>query len=96
MATKKPADHKKARHAKSEKFIFETDDARLEVPFVENLPAYVITEMSGAQDEGEQTRMMIDLLFSDQEDEFRKLTLGEFIDFQEQWNAESSITLGEL
>lgn len=97
MATRKPADRKPKRHPKSELFVYETDEARIEMPYVENLPAHVVLDLSEhADDEAAATRAMIDLLFSEQRDEFNKLTLGEFVDLQQKWNEESAISLGEL
>ena len=96
MAAKKPADRKNARHAKSEKFVFETDEARLELPFVENLPVSVIDAQQDAETEAEGQKIMFDILFEDQRDEYRKLTLGELADLFEQWNAESSMDLGSF
>lgn len=93
---KKPADHKKARHPKSEKFIFETDEARLELPYIENLPVSVIDAQADAEDEREAQKIMFDLLFAEQRDEYGRLTIGELSDLFEQWNEESSITMGEI
>ena len=95
MAAKKPADRKNARHAKSEKFVFETDDARLELPYIENLPVAVIDAQQDAESEGEAQKIMFDILFEDQRDEYRRLTLGELADLFEQWNEQSSMSLGE-
>lgn len=96
MAAKKPADRKNARHAKSEKFVFETDEARLELPYIENLPVAVIDAQQDAESEAEAQKIMFDILFEDQRDEYRKLTLGELADLFEEWNAKSSMALGEF
>jgi len=96
MAAKKPASRKIARHAKSEKFVFETDEARLELPYIENLPVAVIDAQQGAETEAEAQKIMFDILFEDQRDEYRKLTLGELTDLFEEWNAKSSMALGEF
>lgn len=100
MANKNPARNtparKKKSHPKTEKFVFETDEARLEIPYIENLPAYIMEELADAKTDGEATRIMIEHLFEDQRDEYRKLTVGEFIELQEKWNEESSISMGEL
>lgn len=93
---KKPADRKIARHAKSEKFVFETDEARLELPYIENLPVAVIDAQQDAETEAEAQKIMFDILFQDQRDEYRKLTLGELADLFEEWNAKSSMALGEF
>ena len=39
---------------------------------------------------------MFDLLFQDQRDEYKKLTLGELADLFEEWNDKSSMALGEF
>lgn len=96
MAAKKPADRKNARHAKSEKFVFETDEARLELPYVENLPVSVIDAQNEADTESEAQKIMFDILFEDQRDEYKKLTLGELSDLFQQWNEKSSMNLGEF
>ena len=93
---KKPADRKSARHPKSELFVFETDEARLELPYIENMPVAVIDAQSDAADEREAQKIMFDLLFQDQRDEYKKLTLGELADLFEEWNAKSSMALGEF
>lgn len=93
---KKPSDRKIARHAKSEKFVFETDEARLELPYIENLPVAVIDAQSEAESEAGAQKIMFDILFEDQRDEYRKLTLGELSDLFEQWGEESSMKLGEF
>lgn len=96
MAAKKPADRKTARHAKSEKFVFETDEARLELPYIENLPVAVIDAQQDAATESEAQKIMFDILFEDQREEYKRLTLGELADLFEQWNAESSMDLGSF
>ena len=96
MAAKKPADRKNARHAKSEKFVFETDEARLELPYIENLPVSVIDAQQDAESEAEGQKIMFDILFEDQREEYKRLTLGELADLFEQWNEQSSMALGEL
>ena len=96
MAAKKPADHKNARHAKSEKFVFETDEARLELPYIENLPVAVIDAQQDAETEAQAQKIMFDILFEDQREEYKRLTLGELADLFEQWNAESSMDLGSF
>ena len=96
MAAKKPADRKNARHAKSEKFVFETDEARLELPYIENLPVAVIDAQQDAETEAQAQKIMFDILFEDQREEYMRLTLGELADLFEQWNEQSSMALGEL
>lgn len=96
MATKKPADRKTARHAKSEKFVFETDEATLSLPFIENLPVAVIDAQTDAENEQQAQKIMFDILFEDQRDEYRKLTIGELSDLFEAWNAESSMTMSDF
>lgn len=93
---KKPTDHKKARHAKSEKFVFETDEARLELPYVENLPVTVIDAQNDAEDERAAQRIMFDILFEDQRDEYKKLTLSELTDLFEQWNEQSAMSMSDF
>ena len=96
MAAKKPADRKNARHAKSEKFVFETDEARLELPYIENLPVAVIDAQQDAETEAQAQKIMFDILFEDQREEYKRLTLGELADLFEKWNEQSSMALGEL
>lgn len=96
MAAKKPADRKNARHPKSEKFVFETDEARLELPYIENLPVAVIDAQQDAETEAGAQKIMFDLLFQDQRDEYKKLTLGELTDLFKQWNEESAMDLGSF
>lgn len=93
---KKPTDRKNARHPKSEKYVFETDEARVELPFIENLPVAVIDAQNDAESEREAQKIMFDILFEDQRDEYKKLTLGELADLFEDWNEKSSMSLGEL
>ena len=96
MAAKKPADRKNARHAKSEKFVFETDEARLELPYIENLPVSVIDAQQDAETEAQAQKIMFDILFEDQREEYKRLTLGELADLFEQWNEQSSMDLGSF
>lgn len=96
MAAKKPADRKKARHPKSEKFIFETDEAHLEMPYIENLPVAVIDAQADAETEREAQKLMFDILFEDQRDEYKKLTVGELTDLFDEWNEKSSMAMGEF
>lgn len=96
MAAKKPADRKKARHPKSELFVFETEDARLELPYVENLPVEVIDAQTDAENEREAQKIMFGILFDDQREEYSKLTIGELSDLFEAWNENSAMSLGEL
>lgn len=105
MAAKKPQDRKpktasKASkpepHAKTDKFVYETDDAYLEIPYVENLPAPLIDELAEAETDGQSQKIIMDTLFADQRDQYAKMTIGEIMDLFQRWNSESSINLGEL
>lgn len=96
MAAKKPSDRKISRHAKTDKFVFETDEARLVLPYIENLPVAVIDAQSEAETEGEAQKIMFDILFEDQRDEYKKLTLGELSDLFEEWGEKSAMKLGEF
>ena len=96
MAAKKPADRKTARHPKSEKFVFETDEARLELPYVENLPVSVIDAQNDAETEQQAQKIMFDILFEDQRDEYKKLTIGELSDLFDEWNEKSSISMSDF
>lgn len=96
MAAKKPNDRKTARHAKSEKFVFETDEARLELPYVENLPVAIIDAQNEAETEQQAQKIMFDILFEDQRDEYKKLTIGELSDLFDEWNEKSSISMSDF
>jgi len=77
-------------------FVFETDEARLELPYIENLPVEAIDAQEDAETEREAQKIMFGLLFDGQRDEYRKLTVGELADLFEEWNEKSAISLGEL
>lgn len=97
MATsKKPQDRKAARHPKSEKFVFETDEARLELPYIENLSVDVIDAQQDAESESEAQKIMFDILFEDQRDEYKKLTIGELSDLFEEWNEKSALSMSDF
>lgn len=100
MASKNPAAkspaRKKKHHPKTEMFVFETEDAHLEMPYIENLPATVIDATDEARDEREAQKIIFGILFDDQRDQYEKLTVGELMDLFQRWNEESAITMGEL
>lgn len=98
MATrKKPQDHKMVRHPKSEKFVFEVEgEGAITVPFIENIPFGVIEDFRGL-DEEEAMRHLFDALMDEESTRVRRaMTIGELMDFMEEWNEQSSISLGEL
>lgn len=94
-ASKSPA-RKPKHHAKTDRFVYETDEARLEMPYIENLPATVIDATEDAQTEREAQKIIFGILFDDQRDQYERLTVGELMDLFQRWNEESAITMGEL
>lgn len=95
---KKPQDRKKKHHPRSEKFTFEFSGDTITIPYVENLPRSLARRVSEVARSGEGDPD--DVLFKEimSEEDFEKLdtmTLGEYDDFTNAWNEESSISLGE-
>lgn len=94
---KTPDDKKKPRHKKHERFTWTSDDGDvLSAIYVENLP-YGLVEGFAELRENEVQKELVQAIF-DEDDlaTFRTLTIGEVSEFLEQWQEESSITLGEL
>ena len=95
---KQPEDKKKPFHPKSELFEFTTDEGVLRVPYIENLKRSHLRVMAGAtQDtamdvEDEFFKLILD---ADSFKVFEEMTLGEQKTFQEKWDEESAISLGE-
>ena len=101
---KQPQDYKKKTtstpepHGRDERFVFEGEDATIELPYIENIKMGSIRRASaGAESEQEvMFNLFADLLGEDEsQDLLDELTLGEFQDLATRWNKESSITLGE-
>ena len=68
----------------------------IEQMLVETLDTHLNLGATQAADEREAQKIMFDLLFQDQRDEYKKLTLGELADLFEEWNDKSSMALGEF
>lgn len=95
---KQPQDHKKKHHPRSEKFTFDFNGDTITIPYVENLPRRLARKVAEVAQSGEGDPD--DFLFKEimSEEDFEKLdnmTLGEYDDFTNAWNEESSISLGE-
>ena len=96
-APKKPEDNKKARHPKSEKFTFTTDDGdTIQATYIENLPYKFVKELAGKDDADVQDAFIAKILDDDAQKVFDELTIGEVTEFFEKWSEESALTLGEL
>lgn len=97
MASKKPQDYKKKRHAKSDLFTFEGEEMTIEVPYLENVPMDVMLDAQDKADsEGEMMQILMAGLVGDEwREKIGKLTFGEFQDLFRAWQDESVVNLGE-
>lgn len=97
MPSKKPQDHKKARHSRSEKYTFEGADVTIEVPYLENVPMDIMLDaQEKAGSEGEMMQIIMAGLIGDEwREQVGKLTFGEFQDLFSGWQEQSSVNLGE-
>ncbi len=94
---KEPEDKKKPRHKKSERFEWTSDDGdTLKAAYVENLPYKLAKEFRSIPEEEVQERIVAEILSPEDVEIFDALTIGEVLEFLEQWQEESSISLGEL
>ncbi|WP_104164672.1 hypothetical protein [Arthrobacter sp. SX1312] len=94
---KTPDDKKKPRHKKSERFKWTSDDGDLlQAIYVENLPYSLVEGFAEIKDTEVQKVLINTILSEEDAATFRDLTVGEVMEFLEQWQEESSITLGEL
>ncbi|MEG9248006.1 hypothetical protein V6S67_07905 [Arthrobacter sp. Soc17.1.1.1] len=94
---KTPEDNKKPRHHKNDRFEYTTDDgAVLRAKYVENLPYKLAKEFRTIPEEEVQDRIVAEILSPEDVETFDELTIGEVLEFLEQWQEESAISLGEL
>lgn len=91
---KKPADHKAKKHPKSEMFVYETDDVRIEIPYAENAKMGVFRRAAAADDETTMMFLILEGLGADM-DQVDELTQGEFIEMMKRWEDESAVDVGE-
>lgn len=93
---KKPADHKKPKHAKSERFTWtsEDDETTIDLPYMENLPGDLIIDAL-TDDGGFNAKPLMRFVYDQNPDARGVLTFGELNECLEAWESASSISMGE-
>ena len=93
---KTPQDHKKKQHPKSQKFEYTTDAGTISFPYVENIPMGVFEDVMDNPDQSAAVRTLLDGIMDEDSRELRRqMTFGEFQEMLDQWNEQSSLSLGE-
>lgn len=93
----KPADHKKPKHPKSERFTWvnEEGDVEVTVPFMENLPASLLLALDGESgDEDAQGRAVMAYVFKRNPKAAEDMTVSEMEKFMSEWQESSSVDSG--
>ncbi|MHA7145440.1 hypothetical protein ACX80U_12055 [Arthrobacter sp. TmT3-37] len=95
---KTPEDKKKPRHKKHERFEWTSDDGHtLSAVYVENLPYGAVMQFQKLEP-AEAQDSIIGLILNEEDRKLfnEELSVGEVMEFLDQWQEESSISLGEL
>lgn len=93
---KQPEDKKKAKHAVNERFEFtlSTGDV-IHAKYVENIPYKVFKNLSSMEDVEGQDELLRAVLGDDFAVWDENVLMGEMMDFLNEWQEASAITLGE-
>lgn len=93
---KKPTDHKKPKHPKSERFTWTSDDdeTTLDLPYMENIPGDLIVDALG-DDGGFNPKPLMQFVYAENPDAKGVLTFSELQEVLEAWEAASTIAMGE-